>query len=596
MKQVAQNYRPVTCSVLDVPAPHCQPGGVLVRSAVLADLDRHRDDEGRRGEALAARQGARPPRSGSSRSSTPARQVGPGRRPTSAPSPGSTRTRRSATRSAVSSSTSAQGADEFSVGQLVACAGNEHALHAEVNWVPANLCVPVPDGVAPKHAAFATVGAIAMHGVRRAEVQLGETACVIGLGLVGQLIVQLLVASGVRVVGVDVVDERCRLAESVGRARVPPRPTATASNASRSSSRVCSHGLGADHVFIAAGGTSNDAGASSRRASHATAPGSSTSGSAASISRGTTTTTRSSTSASRARTGPGATTTATSSTASTIRPATSAGRNGAISRASSIWSTRDLLDVESLVSDTFPDRRRTRGLRAAWRPAPWTASASCSSTRRPLATRHRVVQFPSTRHRPVHRVRAVARTGRPLRVGFIGAGNYASSMLLPHLASAAGRRRSCTSRRGRSLSAVERATPVRLRARVDRRRCGPRRRRRRCRVHRDPSSLARRAHVCGPRARQGRVRREAARAVASTSSTSVLDAVTATGQRPAHGRLQSTLRAAARGPEATLRCGRQFGTARYVVNAGRLAPVELVRGRSTRARASSVRAATSSTR
>ena len=62
------------------------------------------------------------------------------------------------------------GAEEFRVGQLVAAAGNEFALHAEVNWVPVNLCVPVPDGVAPEHAAFATVGAIAMQGVRRAEV------------------------------------------------------------------------------------------------------------------------------------------------------------------------------------------------------------------------------------------------------------------------------------------------------------------------------------------------------------------------------------------------------------------------------------------
>ena len=67
-----------------------------------------------------------------------------------------------------------RGAEEFHVGQLVAAAGNEHALHAEYNWVPVNLCVPVPGGVSPEHAAFATVGAIAMQGVRRAEVQLGE--------------------------------------------------------------------------------------------------------------------------------------------------------------------------------------------------------------------------------------------------------------------------------------------------------------------------------------------------------------------------------------------------------------------------------------
>ena len=66
-----------------------------------------------------------------------------------------------------------RGAEEFRAGQLVAAAGNEYALHAEYNWVPINLCAAVPKGVAPQHAAFSTVGAIAMHGVRRAEVQLG---------------------------------------------------------------------------------------------------------------------------------------------------------------------------------------------------------------------------------------------------------------------------------------------------------------------------------------------------------------------------------------------------------------------------------------
>src|SRR5213082_730421 len=108
------------------------------------------------------------------------------------------------------------GAEEFKVGQLVAAAGNEFALHAEYNWIPVNLCAAVPRGVAPEHAAFSTVGAIAMHGVRRAEVQLGDTACVIGLGLVGQLVVRLLVAAGVKVVGLDFVSDRCKLAEQAG--------------------------------------------------------------------------------------------------------------------------------------------------------------------------------------------------------------------------------------------------------------------------------------------------------------------------------------------------------------------------------------------
>ncbi len=145
---------------------------------------------------------------------------------------------------------------QFSVGQLVAAAGNEFALHAEVNWVPTNLCVPVPDGVAPEHAAFATVGAIAMQGVRRAEVALGETACVIGLGLIGQLAVRLLVASGVQVVGLDVVEARCRTAEKAG-ALICAAPD---EDGLREVERVLlerTGGLGADHILLAAGGDSN---------------------------------------------------------------------------------------------------------------------------------------------------------------------------------------------------------------------------------------------------------------------------------------------------------------------------------------------------
>ena len=106
-----------------------------------------------------------------------------------------------------------------------------------MNWVPTNLCVPVPDGVAAEHAAFATVGAVAMQGVRRAEVALGETACVIGLGLIGQLVVRLLVASGVQVVGLD----GCGLAVEPPRrpVRLPvPLPTRRASVRSSTSSSL----------------------------------------------------------------------------------------------------------------------------------------------------------------------------------------------------------------------------------------------------------------------------------------------------------------------------------------------------------------------
>jgi predicted dehydrogenase/threonine dehydrogenase-like Zn-dependent dehydrogenase len=149
-----------------------------------------------------------------------------------------------------------KGAEEFSVGQLVACAGNEFALHAEMNWVPTNLCVAVADGVSPQLAAFATVGSIALQGVRQGNVQIGDTACVIGLGLVGQLVVQLLVASGVRAVGLDPDQDRCRLAEKAG-AVLCSAPDSDGVAAIEQTLLKLSGGLGADRVFLVAGGASN---------------------------------------------------------------------------------------------------------------------------------------------------------------------------------------------------------------------------------------------------------------------------------------------------------------------------------------------------
>jgi predicted dehydrogenase/voltage-gated potassium channel Kch len=95
-----------------------------------------------------------------------------------------------------------------------------------------------------------------MHGVRRGEVQLGETACVIGLGLVGQLVVRLLIAAGVRVIGLDVIEERCRLAEQAGAVRCAA-PTDEGMAVLVAALDEISSGRGADHVFLAAGGSSN---------------------------------------------------------------------------------------------------------------------------------------------------------------------------------------------------------------------------------------------------------------------------------------------------------------------------------------------------
>jgi polar amino acid transport system substrate-binding protein len=104
------------------------------------------------------------------------------------------------------------GVTGFAPGDRVACAGQDYASHAEVVCVPQNLCAHIPAGVALDHAAFTTLGAIALQGIRQADVRLGESVAVIGLGLVGQLTVQLLQAAGCRVFGHDPRAEAVKLA------------------------------------------------------------------------------------------------------------------------------------------------------------------------------------------------------------------------------------------------------------------------------------------------------------------------------------------------------------------------------------------------
>jgi predicted dehydrogenase/threonine dehydrogenase-like Zn-dependent dehydrogenase len=105
---------------------------------------------------------------------------------------------------------------DFRVGERVACAGTGYAAHAELLSVPKNLCVRLPEGVDFESGAFATLGAIALQGVRLAEPTLGESVVVIGLGLVGQLAAQLLKANGCRVFGVDLDDSKVELAKRLG--------------------------------------------------------------------------------------------------------------------------------------------------------------------------------------------------------------------------------------------------------------------------------------------------------------------------------------------------------------------------------------------
>lgn len=93
---------------------------------------------------------------------------------------------------------------KFRPGDRVACAGAGYANHAELITVPENLAVKIPDSVEFSSAAYVTLGAIAMQGVRQADLRLGETAAVIGLGLIGQITIQLLKASGCKVIAMDI--------------------------------------------------------------------------------------------------------------------------------------------------------------------------------------------------------------------------------------------------------------------------------------------------------------------------------------------------------------------------------------------------------
>jgi predicted dehydrogenase/threonine dehydrogenase-like Zn-dependent dehydrogenase len=133
-------------------------------------------------------------------------------------------------------------------GDLVAC-GGEEAGHAEMLAVPANLCVTVPEGIDVLDAAFTTLGSIALHGFRQADLRLGERVAVVGLGLVGQLTARIARTAGCEVIGVDLEEWRLELAERAGVLDV-----------SRRRDRVAAEDLGTcDAVLVtAAAPTSSD--------------------------------------------------------------------------------------------------------------------------------------------------------------------------------------------------------------------------------------------------------------------------------------------------------------------------------------------------
>ena len=143
-------------------------------------------------------------------------------------------------------------ATEFHVGDRVACAGLGHANHAEIDYVPRNLAARMPESVSYDDGCFVTVGTIALHGVRLANIALGDRVVVLGLGLVGQIAAQLARCAGATVIACDLDPAKLDMAKRLGAHHVVP------AGALASTVAELTGGLGADSVLLCAAAKSDE--------------------------------------------------------------------------------------------------------------------------------------------------------------------------------------------------------------------------------------------------------------------------------------------------------------------------------------------------
>ncbi|HLA10854.1 MAG TPA: bi-domain-containing oxidoreductase [Pyrinomonadaceae bacterium] len=250
MKQVLQNLRTGHLSVQDVPPPVLQKGRVLVRtgaSLISAGTERASLQFARRNLVGKARE----------RPDLVRHVIQKFKTEGLANTVNAVRARLDSTKAlgySAAGTVIGVGAavSNFSPGDRVCCAGADFASHAEVLSVPQNLCVRLPNAVGFEAGAFGTLGAIALQGVRLAEPTLGEAVVVIGLGLLGQITVQLLKANGCRVFGVDVDAVKVQLACDLGAEAAVTSPNTSAEILD------WSRGRGADAVLITAATSSNE--------------------------------------------------------------------------------------------------------------------------------------------------------------------------------------------------------------------------------------------------------------------------------------------------------------------------------------------------
>src|SRR5580698_3409217 len=212
MRDLLEDMKSGRVAAYDVPAPELQPGGILVRtafSAISSGTEKATVEAGRK--SLLGKAMARPDLVKQVLEYAQSNGIAAARQKVQA---------RLDTLSALGYSCSGLVLEAstagFQPGDRVACAGGGYASHCEINFVPANLAVLVPGNVELEAAALTTIGAIAIQGVRQANVTFGETVAVIGVGLVGVLAIQVLRAAGCRVIAIDVSSERAAQATSFG--------------------------------------------------------------------------------------------------------------------------------------------------------------------------------------------------------------------------------------------------------------------------------------------------------------------------------------------------------------------------------------------
>ncbi|MEW6125799.1 MAG: bi-domain-containing oxidoreductase [Acidobacteriota bacterium] len=251
MKQVVQNYRTGELTVEELPPPALKAGGLLIRTACslisagtertivetaqssLVGKARSRPDLVRQVFDTLKREGIRSTYEKVTAKLNQIKALG-----------------YSASGTVIAVGENVNG---FQVGDRVACAGAGYASHAEVLFVPQNLCCKLPDAASFESACYTTVGAIAMQGIRQADVRLGEAVAVIGLGLIGQLTVQMLKAAGCRVLGFDIDPLAGELAKKSGADFV-----AATEEGVRTACQILTEGRGVDSIIITAS-TKSDA-------------------------------------------------------------------------------------------------------------------------------------------------------------------------------------------------------------------------------------------------------------------------------------------------------------------------------------------------